>query len=133
MKSILRHIIFYSISLYIVSQLFSGLKITGGIQTIFISGALFTGLSMVLGPILKIITLPLTIVTLGLFSFVINAIILYILTIIISDVHVSAFIIEKVRYDHFVIPTIHVNIILAFVFLSAIISALVGLLTWLTE
>lgn len=133
MKSIVRSVILYSFALYVVSQLFDGLKIAGGMQTIIIGGAIFAGLSMVLKPVLQAISFPLTLVTLGLFSFVINAIILFILTKIVPKIYVHAFVTPKLSYDGFKIPAYHLNIIFAFIFISAIISLLVGFLSWVTR
>jgi len=133
MKSILRTILFYGIALYIVSQIFRGLKITGGIKTIVIGGAIFALLSLVLRPILKIISLPFTVVTFGLFSFLLNAVILYILTIFVPEIQVHSFTLEKMRFEGFSLPQVSLNSIFAFVFLSAIIGILVWFLDFLTE
>src|SRR5438270_7498170 len=104
MKTILRTLLFYSFSLYIVSQLFSGLVIRGGIRTVFIGGVIFAGLNLIVKPVLKAISFPLTLITLGLFSFVINAGILFALTKIIPEISVRAFTIQKFSYKAYTLP-----------------------------
>lgn len=131
MRTILRALLFYSFSLYIVSQLFSGLVIRGGIRTVFIGGVVFAGINLIVKPILKAIAFPLLLITLGLFSFIINAGILFALTKIIPQISVRAFTIQKLSYKTYTIPQMHISFLLAYVVLSAIISFIVGFLSWL--
>lgn len=58
----------------------------------FIAAILYMVLSWTLGTLLKIITLPLSLVTFGLFNFVINGIVLYVVDAIVGDVHFGSFI-----------------------------------------
>lgn len=131
MKTILRAVLFYSFALYIVSQLFTGLVIRGGIQTVFLGGVSFAGLNLIVKPILKALSFPLILITLGLFSFVINAGILFALTKFMPQISVHAFTIQKLSYKTYVLPQMHVSQLLAYVVLSAIISFIVGFLTWI--
>jgi len=54
-----------------------GVAITGGWVDIFLIALVWSVFTMVIRPILALLTLPLTIVTLGLFSFVLNAFLFY--------------------------------------------------------
>lgn len=54
-----------------------GVSITGGWIDIALVALVWSVLTMVVRPVLAILTLPLTIVTLGLFSFVLNAFLFY--------------------------------------------------------
>ena len=133
MKLILKSIIFYSVAIYIVSELFSGLHITGGIETIFLGGLILAGMSLILRPILHIISFPINLITLGLFSFVINAGILYLLTRFVPRISVHAFTIHRIAYNKYAIPTISFNIYTAFIFISFVISFIVTILLWISR
>ncbi|WP_254565463.1 phage holin family protein [Oscillatoria sp. HE19RPO] len=63
-----------SISLFIISKLPTGVEIDG-FQKALISAAVFGVLNALIKPILQVLAFPITFLTLGLFSLVINAII----------------------------------------------------------
>ena len=133
MKSIARKISFYGFSLFFLTFIFSGVKISGGLTTYIIGGVALSLMFLIIKPILNIITLPLNIITLGLFSFVANAIILYLLTIVVPSISITAFLFNGFSFAGFVIPKFYVNIFFAFILSSVVISIIVGFLTWLTE
>jgi len=133
MKSILRRIVFYSVALFLTSQILQGVHVSGGLQTYIIGGIILSVLFMIAKPILSIVTLPLNIITLGLFSFLINAIILYLLTIFVINISVTAFDFPGFTFAGFVVPKFYVNNFFAFILASIVISFIVGFLRWLTR
>ena len=78
------------VALWIVTLLVSGIHFVGGDTTlqrvgvIFVVALIFGVINISVRPILKLLTFPLLIVTLGLFTFVLNALMLW-LTAAISD------------------------------------------------
>jgi len=110
-----------------------GVKISGGITAYIIAGAALTLLFVILKPILGIITLPLSFVTLGTFSFFINVIILYILTIFITNISINSFEFSGLKYAGFIIPKFFVNKFFAFVIASFFLSIIFTFLTWLIK
>jgi putative membrane protein len=58
-------------------NLVPGITISGGWTSILLVALVWSVLTMVVRPVLAILTLPITIVTLGLFSFVLNAFLFY--------------------------------------------------------
>lgn len=133
MKSIVRKITFYGFSLFLLTQIFSGVKISGGLQTYIIGGTALSLIFLIIKPILNIVTLPLNIMTLGLFSFLINAVILYLLTILVPSISISAFVFNGFSFAGFIIPKFFINTFFAFIVSSVVLSVFVGALTWLTE
>jgi len=133
MKSLVRKIIFYGVSLFLLSQLFDGIKISGGILTYAIGAIGLSVMFMTIKPILSILTLPLNIATMGLFSFLINAVILYLLTVLVSNIRISSFTFESLSFAGFVVPKIYINTFFAFIVLSIGISIFVGFLSWLIK
>jgi putative membrane protein len=61
-----------SLAIYAVAYLMAGVDV-GSIQDAFIAGAVLTLINAIVKPILVLLTLPLTIITLGLFYFVVTA------------------------------------------------------------
>jgi putative membrane protein len=132
-KSILRKVIFYTVALFLTAQIFEGVKIGGGSITYLIGGTALSLLFLVIKPILSIITLPLNIITLGLFSFITNAIILYLLTIFVASISIEAFTFRGLSFFGFVVPGFPVNGFFAFIATSILVSFIVGFLKWLIE
>lgn len=119
--------------LFVTAQALEGVRVNGGLVTYIIGGIVLSVLFLLIKPILSIITLPLNIITLGLFSFLTNAIILYLLTILIPNISISAFKFSGFSFWGFVIPQFSINNFFAFVTASILLSIIVGFLKWLIK
>src|SRR3989344_1424710 len=133
MKSILRNTVFNSVSLFILSQAVSGVRIKGGWETLILSGFILSILNIVLKPILNLFSLPLNAITLGLFSFITNAILLYILTIFVPNISISQFTFNGFSFSGFIIPVIQFNTLTAFIVSAAVLSLIINFFDWLTK
>ena len=76
--SILLHLLITAASLWVATRLVDGISFTGTVPTLFGVALVFGVLNAVLRPILKFLTFPFLILTLGLFTFVLNAVMLWI-------------------------------------------------------
>lgn len=72
-------------ALWVVAFLVPGVSWNGGVLELFIAAAVLGLLNAIVRPILVVLTLPVTILTLGLFLIVINAAMLWLLSILMSD------------------------------------------------
>lgn len=79
-----------SISLWVVSHIFSGIKFSST-SALVVSALLLGFANAVLRPLLLILTLPLTLLTLGLFVLVINALMLQLVSSLVKGFTVSGF------------------------------------------
>ena len=76
---------------WIASKVVPGVRVATLVA--LVEGGLILGLmNALVRPILVILTLPLTIVTLGLFLLVVNAITLWLVTLLIHDIHIHGFV-----------------------------------------
>jgi putative membrane protein len=76
--SILLRLLINAAALWVATQVVDGISFTGDLPTLLGVALVFGVLNVVLRPILKILTFPFFIVTLGLFTFVLNAVMLLI-------------------------------------------------------
>ena len=83
MKLILR-IIINAVAIWVTSLLLSGFDFTGNIINLLIIGIVFGLINALVRPIVKLLTLPINVATLGLFTLVINTLMLM-LTVWLSD------------------------------------------------
>ena len=79
-----------AIAFYVTAYLVPGIIINGW-QVLVVVSVVWGMLTLLIKPILTILTLPINILTLGLFSFVINAILLLIMSKIVPGFNVSGF------------------------------------------
>jgi putative membrane protein len=78
LKSILIRWVVLALAVGVTTWLIPGIHFNGGIFTLFMVSAVLGLLMAVLKPILTLLTCPLVVLTLGLFIFVINTLMLYI-------------------------------------------------------
>ncbi len=133
MKTILRRIAIYTFTLYLLPFIISGVKINGGLETLFIGGAALALMFLVLKPILNIISFPVNLITLGLFSIVTNGFILYLMTRFVDGILISAFRYPSFHYLGFSTPEFSLNIYLAYIFIAFVISVIESALSWLMD
>lgn len=133
MKTIIRNSFVYGLALFLLSLFDQGLVIQGGFSTYVFGGLALCLLFMILKPILNILSLPLNIITLGLFSFLTNTIILYLATVFVPQIRITAFTFPGASLSGFIIPQITFNTFFAFVVSAGLLAFIVGVITWLTK
>ena len=84
MTAILISWIANSVAIYFVAYLLRSIEVPSW-RTAFIAGAVLSLINAIVKPILVILTLPLTLVTLGFFYFVITAFCLYLASVFVPD------------------------------------------------
>lgn len=133
MKSLFRNTAINAFSLFILSQILEGVKIIGGVPTFILGGFVLCLMTKILRPLLELVALPLNIVTFGTFSFLINVIILYLLTIFIPQISINPFVFRGVSFLGFVIPQVSFNSFFAFVVSAFALSIITGSIQWLIK
>ena len=90
MTDFLIHWAIMSLSLWVASYLFSGIKFSNK-SSLLISALVLGFVNAVLRPILLILTFPITIVTLGLFVLVVNALMIMLVAKLVNGFKLSGF------------------------------------------
>lgn len=83
-RRIILSIIANASALYLLTYLFTEVSLSGGVKAFVISGILFGFLNSLVKPLLKLISLPFVFLTAGLFIFVINAVMLWVLKFVLE-------------------------------------------------
>jgi len=87
-RAVLR-ILINSLALYLAARWVSGIGFDGEWWELLLAGLVLSVINLILRPILLLVSFPLLIVTLGLFYFVINGIILFLLPLFIPGFRVE--------------------------------------------
>lgn len=90
MRGILLRWLFLTIAILAAAYLLGGIEVSGFFSAL-LAAALLGFLNAVFRPILLILTLPINVLTLGLFTFVINALLLMMASGVIGGFHVHGF------------------------------------------
>ncbi len=85
-------ILISAVAVYVASLFIPGISVTGGAGTYLIVAIVLGLLNAFIKPILTVLTIPITIITLGLFLLVINVLMVYLADYLIADFAVSGFI-----------------------------------------
>lgn len=76
MRSLLLHWFFNAVALWVACYFLPGLDFNGTLVDLLLVAAVFGAVNSILRPVLTVLTCPLIVVTLGLFTLVINALML---------------------------------------------------------
>lgn len=86
---LLKSIIISAIAIFATSKLLSGF-VVDDVSTAVIAAIVLGILNHTLKPLLQVLTFPITLITLGLFSFVVNGFIIKVLASLMAGMHVSS-------------------------------------------
>jgi putative membrane protein len=90
MKNFIVSLILTAVAVFVVASLLPGVSIDGFLTAVLVALALAL-LNALVKPILVVLTIPITIVTLGLFLLVINTIIILLAAWLVEGFHVEGF------------------------------------------
>ena len=80
-----------TVAVWVATAVVPGIDVPGGLVTYLGVSLLFGLVNAVLGPLLHLVTLPLSVLTLGLFALVVNGLLLSVTAAVSSNLDVSGF------------------------------------------
>jgi putative membrane protein len=133
MKTILRHYVIDTFSLYLISLIASGLVFGKGLSTLLLSGVALTLVSLIAKPIINILLLPLNLITFGIFRWVAASVVIYLTTLLVPLFKVSGFYFSGFTSRWIDIPVINLHGIAAFIAFSFLLSVVTSAIYWLIK
>ncbi len=133
MKTLLRYFLINLVSLYATTRFIPGLTYTGGFKSLAIGAFAFMLINWTLVPLLKILFLPLNLLTVGLFAWLINVLALYALTTIVSDFALIPYFFPGFYFGGFNIPAMDLSPFWVAVLGSFMIGLITHFLQWLVH
>ena len=79
------------VAVVLTVTLVPGIVVSGGWTTMFIIALVWSVITMVIRPVLQLLTLPVTIITFGLFAFILNALLFWGMELVVPGFDVSGF------------------------------------------
>lgn len=131
MRKILKALFVNSMVLYVTIALYAGLVYDNSLQTLFWASLAILVLDKTVKPMIKLLILPINVLTLGLFGWVAHVITMFLLTELVAGVAVAPFYFEGFAYQGFIVPGMKVTLLLSYILASVIISLVKGAVLWL--
>lgn len=133
MRRILKLIVFNAASIWIVSQLLGNVVLGKGFETLLLTAVVLGLINLLIKPIVNLLLLPVNLITLGMFRWVVNVVTLYLVTVIVTDFKINHLVFEGFSYRGLSIPAFSLNLILSFVVVTFFISLVTDLLEWVSR
>ncbi len=119
--------------IFFAAWVLPGLSYSGNFQILILAAVALGLVNMIVRPVVKLITLPINLLTLGIFSWVINVLMLYLVTRLIPGFEISGFHFEGLVYQGLTLQPMEVGLLTSYILSSFIISLLTSILGWLFD
>lgn len=133
MKYLLRLFLIHLLSLWFLISVNRGFSISGNWQVLIYAAFLLTIIAIFVKPILKLLFLPLNMITLGFFSWVVNIALLYILVLISPQIHIQAWNFPGTGGPFFTIPAFRLSQTVNFIVSALLLAFTIKVLRWITH
>lgn len=131
MRTLLRYFLINTVALYLTTETIKGLSYSGGLQALLIGGLAFTAINLILIPLLRILLLPLNLLTVGFFAWITNVLALYALTTIVPQFRLAPYNFPGWESNGFTIPAANLSALWVAMISSLMIGLIAHLLHWL--
>lgn len=122
MKHYLRKLIIVFLSLYLAYSLVPTIHLGNDPKNILIVIAAFFFVGIVIRPIFSLILIPLNFITVGLVSFVLNALTIFVITTFLSGISIGAYSFPGIRMGSIILQPTSLNQITTIILVAAIIT-----------
>ena len=133
MKGPIRNYLINLLSLYLMTQYDKGFAISGEWSVYLYASLLMTIINTFIKPVLKILFLPINMLTLGVFSWVINLVALYLLTRIVPQITIQSWVFPGMKSWLLALPSMTLTPFFNFIFVSFSLSCISRLCHWLAK
>lgn len=131
MKRWIKGIILNSFVIFLAALVVPGLSYSNDYRVLILAAVALGLVNLFVRPIVKLVTLPINLITLGVFSWLINVLMLFLVTQTIPGFSITAFDFPGFDYQGFIVPGVQISLFWAYVVSSFIIGFLSSILNWL--
>jgi len=133
LKNYLRLFLINFLALWLLGCFMLGIEFLNGYQTIALTALVLTVLSTLVKPLIKILLIPVNLLTLGAFRWLVNVITLWLVTLIVPQFKIGSFVFQGLDWNGFMIPSFFIAKFWVFVLASFFISLVTSFVLWLTK
>lgn len=129
----LKAFVFNLTALWFATELIEGVAYANGYQTILMAAFALTLINLLVRPLIKLLFLPINLITLGAFRWLINVVALYLVTLFVPQFKISPFFFAGFSSGGFSLPQVYLGAFWVYVIVSLLISLITTFLFWLTK
>lgn len=133
MKPFFQETVINGVAIYIASLYFSGISVSGGFWSFATAAALLAVGFRILRPVLNIMTLPLNLITFGLFQLLTIAFIVFLITLLYPNLRITPFYFEGTQFFGIIIQPFQVGLFLSYIIISGTIYFINKAIFWLFD
>ncbi|MDD2823128.1 MAG: phage holin family protein [Candidatus Daviesbacteria bacterium] len=133
MKSVIRNYLINLGALWVTTQVLPAISIVGGAKGLFIGALAFMIANILLVPLLKILLLPLNLLTLGLFAWLSNVLALYFLVNVVPYFRVSPYSFSGIYWQGFSLPAVDLTVFQVVIIASLLLGFIIHFSNWLVK
>lgn len=131
MKSLLRNYLINTGSLFTITQLIPALIIEDGLTGLMKGGVFFMLANLILIPLLKILLLPLNLLTFGLFAWLANVLALYLLVKLVPTFKISSYYFPGGDFGFINLASMELTTFQVAILVSFMLTFIINFLKWL--
>lgn len=129
MRKIIVSILATALSFYVAQYFLQGIHLQSSWSAYFIASLVFVIFNFILSPIIKILLLPINLLTLGLFRWLTNVLVLYLFDLIYDGISISAFDFQGYHSSLISLPAGHLGLFWVLVLGSFTMSLTYSIIT----
>lgn len=133
MKRLLRSFLITLVSLAATMRILPSFSFDGSLKTLAIAAILFMFIHIMVVPLIKIMLLPLNLLTMGIFAWIANVLGLYVLTLVIPQLRILPYHFPGLNLGGFNLPVMELNILQVAICASFLIGLISNFLKWLID
>lgn len=133
MKTIIRTLIINTTAIAVSAYVIPGISYNDNPTTLIVTSLALTLVNLLVKPIIKLLMLPLNLLTLGLLAWLVDMLMLYIVTLIVPGFQIEAFKFSGVSFAGIIIPEIYFNRFFSFFASSFLLSLTSSFLHWVIK
>lgn len=131
MKVFLRHILINLGALYLVNQLYPGFTIEANLSIFLTAAVVWFFLNKIVKPIIKLLLLPINLITMGFFSWAVSVLTLFLLKAVVVGVSISSYDFPGFSSQGFTVPSFHINLFFSYILISIFLNLVQSIINWL--
>jgi putative membrane protein len=132
-KKYLRIFVYNLLALWVVTQVLEGVAVIGGLKPFIAAGLALTLVNLLVRPLIKLLFLPINLLTLGAFRWLVNVVTLYLVTILVPQLEIKPFTFPGFSYQGFIFPTLELSPFWALVVATFFLSLTTSFLYWIRK
>lgn len=133
MKRLFRSVVYHIFALWLTSTLIPSLSISGNLWGMFSAGTALALMMIFLKPLISLLFLPINILTLGLLSWLVNVVVLYVWSVFVPNVSITPWVFPGFNMGGFALPSVPLSFAWTLVVIAIVIVCIVSAIERLDE